>query len=119
MESLPDCSIECKDAERSLNYNEVNEFISDTVGADCWAVVIDGEIIYNYYVDKSYKERLQDDLYRNLIIENPHSSIFMHMNRDKKEHKIELYVFGSNSFKYVITYTVNQFIQIKMYKQTD
>lgn len=111
-EPLPVCDILSKSP--SVTYNENNyqdliKFVRDVVGADCWAVTVNEEQIFNSYVNtKTFKDHIIDDVYRDKIIENPHSSIFVHINRENKDNILDIYMFGTESYKYHIVYNAEK-----------
>jgi hypothetical protein len=94
-------------------YNDFTKFISQIVGADCWAFVVNGEVIFNGYVQQTFVERLTDTIYKDKIIENPRS-ILMHINREDKDATIEIYLMYAHPYKYVINYN-NNIYSIKRY----
>jgi hypothetical protein len=106
---LPDCSIPSKvDQVKYVvdeNYQDLVKLVEELVGADCWAVVVNGEPIFNSYAEKSHKDRVLDSMYRKQLIENAHSSLLVHINRKDESAEIEIYMFGMpEAFKYAISY---------------
>jgi len=92
-----------------------DEFIS-YVGADCHAIVVDDEILYNSYIEKSIRERLQDDLIRDKIITNPHA-LFVNLFRNGKNAKVIVYMFGNYPWFVAIYYNAERkLIDVEYYK---
>lgn len=115
MSSLPICNIAQQPVETYLindkdEYNELCRLIEGYVGADCWAIRVDDEVIYNAYeTNKTYKEMLTEDGYREQIIKNPHASILVHILRRAVNAKVEIYMFPKPaSYKILFLYEANQ-----------
>ncbi len=116
MNILPVCNIADRPAttyelENNDDYNDLIKQIENYVGADCWAVKVDDEIIFNSYNDatKIYKELITEDCIRGKIIESPHSSILVHINRRGVNAKFEIYMFPRpESYKIMILFEANQ-----------
>ena len=121
MDQLPTCDIleelpkNFKVSFRSDTdeYIDLVKFISEIVGSDCWAFVVNGEVIFNGYVEQTFVDKLTDTIYKDKIIENPRS-ILMHINREDKDTTIEIYMFVNHPYKYVINYS-NKIYSIKRY----
>jgi hypothetical protein len=121
MDQLPTCDIleelpkNFKVSFRSDTdeYIDLVKFISEIVGSDCWAFVVNDEVIFNGYVEQTFVDKLTDTIYKDKIIENPRS-ILMHINREDKDTTIEIYMFQNHPYKYVINYS-NKIYSIKRY----
>jgi hypothetical protein len=66
-----------------ISYERLQEIITEYVEADCWAVTVNNEIIFcsfdNHF--KSMRDIILDDIIRKQIIEEPHSSLLVNINR--------------------------------------
>jgi hypothetical protein len=91
------------------------EFI-DYVSADCHAITLDDEILYNSYNDKSVRERLQDDMIRDKIMENPHS-LFVNIFRKRRDARVIIYMFGTYPWFIAIYYnSARNLLTVEYYK---
>jgi len=77
--------------------------ISDLVGADCWALTVGDETLFNSYDDNGLKNSLADDLIRSAIIARPHK-LMCRVYRSNVDQVINIYMFGSNSWRVQLTY---------------
>lgn len=78
--------------------------IKDLIGADCWAVTFDDEILFNEYVNKSIREKIEDQNIRDSITDNVHRNLLVHSVRKYANSKIVIYMFGQNSWTVTIDY---------------
>ena len=104
--NLPDTCIECIHTDYSnlsgKNRTILTEFIGELVGADCRALMVDGEILFNSY-DKNMllKDIIMGDVIRDKIIDDAHSSLLFHLaqtNRTQTCNIICIYMFGNQSW---------------------
>ncbi len=117
MASLPICNIpKTPEAPKTSfrrrsekDYAALSKLIKEYVGADCWAFVVNGEIIFNSYIEKkTYKDKLVERGLRNQIIDNPHATILVEINRKDENVSIEIYMFGTHPFMLQITYDAEE-----------
>jgi hypothetical protein len=114
MEFLPVVTNTVKDDDDTLqpciydndSYDNFLNIFKELVSADCWALVVDDQMIFNSYQPKSLRNKLLDKIVRDYIIENPHS-IFCELFRNKKNSKIVVYMFQVNTWFMVIDYLAN------------
>lgn len=90
--------------DNNEEYQMLNQILKGYISADCRALIIDGEVIFNSYANRTIKERLIEDGMRRMITENPHRAILCHINRAERPAIIEIYMFGGESHKLVISY---------------
>jgi len=120
--NLPKIEYTVKDAPKTYNLIDSNdyskfkgEFIT-YVSADCHAITLDNEIIYNGYKEKSIRETLQEDMIRNMIIENPHS-LFVNIFRKNTDAHVIVYMFSDNPWFVAIYYRSDlETLTIEYYK---
>jgi hypothetical protein len=72
------------------NNEEFYKLISDYTGADCWGMIVNDEILWNFY-----EETITDSIVRTHMIENPKLVLI-------KPEKIVIYMFGSISWGIII-----------------
>ena len=97
------------------SYYHLNTLIWDYVGADCWAIsvkevnIAKEQVVYNSYPckNKSIRKEIVEDLVRNEIIENPHSSLLVHIIRRKQNARIRLFMGQELTTTMNIDYKVN------------
>jgi hypothetical protein len=100
----------------SNDYSKFKEEFLEYVSADCHAITLNDEIIYNGYKEKSVKETLQEDMIRNMIIENPHS-LFVNIFRKNKDAHVIVYMFGNNPWFVAVYYKSDlDILTIEYYK---
>ena len=87
------------------NYKEFIDFFKSYVSADCWSIVANDEVLFNSYQNKSLKEKINDHIVRDSIINNPHSTIFCNLFRMNKDFNVIIYMFGLDSFSIHINYS--------------
>lgn len=107
---LPDCSILSKASPKVYKYelDELSEFIQNLVTADCWAITVDGEELYNAYVKKSIKDRFLEEMNRDAIGENAKENLLTLMKDPEENHSLDIYMFyGPESYKCSIVYDHN------------
>jgi hypothetical protein len=102
----------------NLQYKELQENISEHIEGDCWAVTVNGEILYNSYEPKSYRNKILDSLVRNEITENIHGSLFVELIRNNKDGKVVLYMFGIQATWFMVIYysAVKELFTVEYYK---
>jgi hypothetical protein len=91
-------------------YEELINLIQEHIGADCWAFVINDEILFNAYNNntKSFKEIINENLIRDKLITNVHS-LLVEVNRRSVDTRIEIYMFGQDTpYKIMIEYSANE-----------
>lgn len=89
----------------SDEYKVVLQTVKDYVGADCHAVVIDGEIVYNIYDDNlGYRQQIEEFVIREQIETDPHRHVFCPLFRQNKDFAVEIYLYKHDSMKLVIKY---------------
>lgn len=95
-------------AGRSASYSEFCKEFTEIVGADCHAITIDDEIIYNSYKPTSVRARLLDGIVRSSIIEYPHT-LFVNIFRKGQDARVVVYMFSVDCPWFVVVkYTANQ-----------
>lgn len=114
MNTLPSCAIlqhPLKDFSLGPDgdYSKLLKLIQDYVGADCWAFVVNDEILFNAYNDesKTFKQIIEEKIIRDKIIENAHS-VLVEVNRRNVNTVIEIYMFPTpHSYKLMIRYVAD------------
>jgi hypothetical protein len=119
---LPNCSLKSKASPMVYKYelDELSEFIQNLVGADCWAIVVDGEELYNDYVKKSIKDRFLDRMNRDRIGDKVKDNLLCLMKDKEKNHSLDIYMFhGPESYKCSIAYNaeIQSFVRSFWYTQ--
>ena len=83
---------------RKDDLDKIYEVISDLVGADCWAVTVDNDILYNQYdSEKTIRDRIIDGMVRDQIIKTPHARLLVHLFRARKPAVVNIYMFGQGA----------------------
>lgn len=100
--------IEITPSDDTDNTTYINfcEFIEQVLSGDCWAVKVNGEILFNYFNEheKSYRDRILDDVIRQELIDDVHSSLFVQLFRKNKDADIIIYMFGDDTWAYKIEF---------------
>ncbi len=86
------------------SYETLENLIKGYVGSDCWAVVVDDEILFNNYDRIGMRDKIINNQIRDKIIENPHTNLLVNLLRNKKDSLIRIYLFGSQSWTLNIEY---------------
>jgi len=88
------------------SYQQFQKIIQDFVGADCWALTVDDNIVFNSFPENEndIRTEITDDLIRDKIIENPHGSLLVHLIRRNRNARIRIYMFCSYSWTMNIDY---------------
>src|SRR6185437_2505466 len=111
MDHLPNTTIPCfYVGETKLVFtvgDEIDAVLSDYLSADCWALVVNDEVIYNAYVDKTVKENVMEDVMRSHIIKNPHATMLCSLYRQSRDFVVRLFMFGTESWEVRLSYSVN------------
>jgi hypothetical protein len=87
-------------------YTNFCEFIEDVLSSDTWAMTVNDDILFNYYnlEEKSYVQNVLDDVIRDKLIDNIHSSLFVQLFRKHVDAEIKIYMFDTKSWAYIIQY---------------
>lgn len=112
MEYLP--KIEYNEKRQSTTYSVVNKTdyenflgrLKELLVGDCWAVVVDNEIIFNTYEPKSINAQIQENIIRREISNYPHT-LFSNMLKQKKNCQYVLYMYGYETWYVIINYIAN------------
>jgi hypothetical protein len=96
------------------DYNEFKKEFVEWVTASCNAITFDDEIIYNTYKNMSIRESIQEEIIRNMIIDDPHS-LLINIFKKNTNSRIIIYLFGENPW-YVAIYSSPTFITVEYYK---
>ena len=94
MQSLPKCTTQIPKPEfiENSHFTDKTKFIDEIreiIGSDCWACVIDGEIIWNNYNKiLNHKQRIYESMTRDYLIQNTFSII----PNDMEPHTFEIYM---------------------------
>jgi hypothetical protein len=74
-------------------YEMLCNFVKTYVGADCRALTINDEIIFNSYNElTNFKDQIHEDIIRDQIIRNPHRCLFCSIHRGIKNGVIRIYM---------------------------
>lgn len=105
LQDKPGVFQELNNIKSTYNMDDLYKMIKKMVGADCWGIKVNDEIIFNSYNDetKLYKDILMEDLIRSSIYDNPHILLRQLFIR-KTPAEITIYMFGSNSWGIIIKY---------------
>jgi len=92
--------------DNKLQYSSFTYFIQHIISGDCWCVKVDDEILFNSYnfIEESFSQHLLNNLFRNELITDIHSSLFSKLINGTKDAKIMIYMYGSNTWYYKINY---------------
>lgn len=87
------------------SYETLMGHVKSFVGADCWAITVDKQIVFSNYNQnyRSYRQRILDSVVRQEIYDNPHS-LFVHFHREKKPLRIRIYMFQKHTWCMNIDY---------------
>lgn len=108
---IPICDIEMTNRElkelglknQTLNYSsnreEINRMISELVEGSCDAILINGEPVYNSYIQKPHKERILENLIRWEIIRSPHQAVMCNFCRARELSNLIIIMFGDKPFR--------------------
>ena len=97
------------DIKSTYNMNDLYEMIKEYVGADCWAMTVNDEILWNSYNENSmtFKDLILESSIRSIVIDNPHT-LFCKIFHRRTPAKIVIYMFGSDSWGIIINYDGNK-----------
>mgnify|MGYP001578383621 CR=1 FL=1 len=107
MEFLPNTCIECTNTDFIKHIGdgrvELINFIEEHIEADCWALVVDDEIMFNSYNHKrTLKEIILDDTMRQHISSDVENDLLYNLGRTngtQSRNYIDIYMFGNQSWK--------------------
>ncbi len=107
MAALPSCTIvNPKDTKEEFTQNTICEELKGWIGADCWGIAVNGEVLFNSYnEDKPLLQKIQDDMIRHHILDHTHSSITMHVYRSQKDAVVDIYMYGDTPWKAQYSYS--------------
>lgn len=103
---MTECLVK-KDSPPDDNYLRFTQQVEEYVGADCWAVEVDGKLVFNDYENKSIREKIIDDTIRHEMINNIHKTVFVNFFRVNKDASMTIYMFGSDSYSINIKFEAN------------
>lgn len=85
-------------------YISLIDAVKEYIEADCHAVVLDGEVLYNIYQNLSYRESVLEYTIREQLMNDPHRHLFAPLFRQQKDFTIEIFMFERDSWKIVIQF---------------
>jgi hypothetical protein len=94
------------DGDDQSSYIEFQNMIKSFLEADCWAMTVNNEVIFNSYLDNSKLIRsfIEETLIRDKILKDPHSNLLVYLYRQKINAQIRIYMFYKNSWTINIDY---------------
>lgn len=103
------------------SYQELQNMIKDYVGADCWAITVNDEIVFNSYLDNSKHIRrfIEEDVIRDKILEDPHGNLLVYIHRRKANARIRIYMLNIYSWTINIDYVFNEKKFLISYSQSE
>ncbi len=89
----------------ATEYAALQEEMTDWIEADCWAVCVNGEFLFNSYIkEKTLCEKLLDKCIRTELRNNVHSALLCELNRSKKHAEITIFMFHDMSKTVLVRY---------------
>ena len=85
------CYVYYKDNDGS--YKDFLKHVRQIISSDARAFVVNDEIFWNSYPEKSYLQTINEDIVRSHLLETPHSSLFCKINRSEESVDIQIYMF--------------------------
>lgn len=94
------------EAEDKNTYEAFQNMIKKFVGADCWAMTVNDEVIFDSYLDnsKSIRSFIEEDVIRDKIFNNPHETLLVYLHRRNANARIRIYMFYSEPWTLNIEY---------------
>jgi hypothetical protein len=110
MNTLPNCDV-LNSFSRTFSTNgaefwKLRELVKLYVSTDCWAFIVNDEILFNTYNNssKTFTQIMNESLIRDKIVEDPYI-ILGEINHRQVNTKTEMYMFGTErAYKIVINY---------------
>ena len=81
--------------------------LEEYVGADCWAVMVNGKLLFNNYENRSTRDKILDDCVRDKVMNNIHKSVLFNFFREKKNATMTIYMFGQNAYTLNVNFEAN------------
>ena len=118
--NLPQCDLKMSDTslfnhvqswkrtfsvDNGLEYEKLIVITQDLIDADCHAIVVNEEVLYNSYSPKPLKEKIIEDLIRTRLSEQIHKSVFSSFLRSKNKNQMKIYMFGEFPFCVIIDFS--------------
>lgn len=94
MQTLPKCTTLASkpifiEKTHFTNKKEFLEQLKELIGSDCWAFLIDDEIIWNDYTNSlNHKQRIYESMTRDYLIKNTH----LVLQNDNQKHTLQIYM---------------------------
>lgn len=94
------------EADDKNSYEAFQNMIKEFVGADCWGMTVNDDVIFDSYLDnsKSIRYFIEEDVIRDKIYNNPHESLLVYLHRRKTNARIRIYMFYSQPWTLNIEY---------------
>ena len=97
-------STEKYSAKDQESYKNFLDKVSEYIEGDCWALLVDREVIFNGYKEQTVRQQLEDHIMRDKIVESPHL-LFVEMFIKKKDTCVVIYMHGADFKWMVINYS--------------
>ena len=112
MDSLPKCTESFEPSKEELelistltSYDKICEFLQNYIGADCWAVTANDEVLFNIYEQKtSFRQRIEDAVIRDHLTKNIHAYLLVYVLGMKTQFVLNIYIFERDSYRLQVTY---------------
>jgi GTP-sensing pleiotropic transcriptional regulator CodY len=90
------------------NYKNLTDVISDYIEADCFAVRLNNNILFNTNVENmAPRDYIMEQMIRDKLIESPHSYLLCNMLRKNMDFTLEIFMFRFAPWKLVVKYDSN------------
>jgi hypothetical protein len=75
------------------SYYTLMDWVSSFLESDCWAMSVNNEVLFNDYPKGiTYKQRIENEWYRNQICRAPHECIFSYFGFESKDQQVKIYL---------------------------
>ena len=113
-DNIPQCTtqIQRPDLCEKTEFTDKNEFIkelNEIISSDCWACVLDGEILWNDFAKSlNFKQKINESVIRDYIIENTY--VIANTLCENGSSVLDLYMYGKKTVLFRVSFVNNSYI---------
>ena len=88
-------------------YSEFLDHFTWYLENKCWAIAVNDEILYNGYIERTFRETILENMIIDKLHQNP-ESLFSDIKEKRKDVKIVLYMGGYEPYFVILHHYVSQ-----------